>query len=150
MPAGDPHSEAVSMTHITLGNYTISNAYGDVRTGEPGYCLERDLDTVLAPDVAWFAPGRSQRGIRGYPEIIPDLAIEIKSPGNSWPEITAKAYVWLNCGSQQAWDADPLTATITVYCLNTAPVTLGKDDVLDGGELLPRFSIPVRQLFRLV
>ena len=61
MPAGDPHSGAVSMTHITLGNYTISNAYGDVRTGEPGYHLERDPDTVLPPNVAWLAPGRLQR-----------------------------------------------------------------------------------------
>ncbi len=148
MPAGDPHCEAVSMTHITLGNYTISNDYGDVRTGEPGYRLERGPDTVRAPDVAWFAPGRLVRGNPGFPEMAPDLAIEVKSPGNSWPEIAAKAYMWLSYGSQQAWVADPPTATITIYRLNTAPVTLGEDDTLDGGELLPGFSTPVWRMFR--
>ena len=85
----------------------------------------------------------------GFPEIAPDLAIEIKSPGNSWPEISAKAYMWLCYGSQQVWVADPPTATITVYSnLNTAPVTLTEDDVLDGGDLLPGFSTPVWRLFR--
>jgi len=56
--------------------------------------------------------------------------------------------MWLNYGSQQVWVADPPTATITIFRLNTAPVTLGEDDILDGGDLLPGFSTPVWRLFR--
>ena len=56
--------------------------------------------------------------------------------------------MWLSYGSQQVWVADPPTATITIFRLNTAPVTLTEDDVLDGGELLPGFSTPVWRLFR--
>ena len=40
-------------------------------------------------------------------------------------------------------------STITVYSsLDTAPVTLTEDDILDGGDLLPGFSTPVWRLFR--
>ena len=147
MPVGDPHCEAVALTSAAMVNYARSNRYGVVRTGEPGYWLDRDPDTVRAPDVAWFAPGRLTRGRRGYPEIVPDLAIEIKSPSNSWPEITAKAYMWLSYGSREAWVGDPETISVRIYRPNAAPVVLGADDVLDGGDLLPGFSIPVRDLF---
>ena len=147
MPVGDPHCEAVALTTTVITNYSRANRYGVVRTGEPGYWLERDPDTVRAPDVAWFAPGRLTRGVRGYPEIIPDLAIEIKSPGNSWPEIAAKAYMWLSYGSRQAWVGDPETVTVRIYRPNAAPVVLGADDILDGGDLLPGFSVAVRDLF---
>ena len=147
MPVGDPHCEAVALTTTVITNYSRANRYGVVRTGEPGYWLERDPDTVRAPDVAWFAPGRLTRGVRGYPEIIPDLAIEIKSPSNSWPEIAAKAYMWLSYGSRQAWVGDPESVTVRIYRPNAAPVILGADDILDGGDLLPGFSVAVRDLF---
>ena len=102
MPTGDPHGEALNsnLTGYALTHYARSNRYGVVRSGDPGYRLEREPDTVRAPDVAWFAPGRLQRGVRGYPEIAPDLAIEIKSPSNSWPEMSAKAQMWLCYGSR--------------------------------------------------
>ena len=147
MPGGDPHHEALTLTTMAVGNYARSNRYGVVRSGDPGYRLEREPDTVRAPDVAWFAPGRLQRGVRGYPEMAPDLAIEIKSPSNSWPEITAKAQMWLCYGSQESWVGDPETITVRIYRPNTAPVILGADDTLDGGDLLPGFSVPVRDLF---
>ena len=148
MPGGDPHSEAVVRAGTLLTIYSDDNDYGNTRSGEPGYRLDRDPDTVRAPDVAWFAPGRLPEGAEGFPELAPDLAVEVKSPGNSWPEMTAKAYMWLSYGSQQAWVADPATVTVTVYRLNEHPVTLTADDVLGGGDLLPGFSTPVWRMFR--
>ena len=147
MPTGDPHGESVNLTGYALPHYARSHRYGVVRSGDPGYRLESDPDTVRAPDVAWFAPGRLIRGRRGYPEIAPDLAIEIKSPSNSWPEIISKAQMWLCYGSREAWVGDPETVSVRIYRPNAAPVVLGADDVLDGGDLLPGFSIPVRDLF---
>ena len=147
MPTGKLHGESVSLTGYALTHYARSNRYGVVRSGDPGYWLECDPDTVRAPDVAWFAPGRLQRGARGYPEIPPDLAIEIKSPSNSWPEMAAKAQMWLCYGSQEAWVGDPQTVTVRIFRPNAAPVVLSADDTLDGGDLLPGFSVPVRDLF---
>ena len=148
MPTGDPHGEAVTMTNYALTGYVIAADYGSIRSGEPGYRLERDPDTVRAPDVAWFAPGRLPEGIQGYPDLAPDLAVEVKSPRNSNPEMAAKAAMWLSYGSRQAWVEDPERTTITIFRPGEPPVTLGEDDILDGGDLLPEFSTPVWRLFR--
>jgi Uma2 family endonuclease len=148
MPAGDPHGDAVMQTAFAVELYARTNHYGATRTGEPGYRLERDPDTVRAPDVAWFAPGRLRAGTQGYPEMAPDLAVEIKSPSNSNPEMAAKAMMWLSYGSQQVWVADPERTTVTVYRSFAEPVVLTEDDTLEGGDLLPGFSVPVWQLFR--
>ena len=147
MPSGKAQGFVSSRIDRILGNYAEDNDFGDTFSNDTGHRLERDPDTVRAPDVAWFAPGRLLRGRRGYPEMAPDLAIEIKSPGNSWPEITAKAQMWLCYGSREAWVGDPETISVRIYRPNAAPIVLGADDVLEGGELLPGFSILVRELF---
>ena len=148
MPTGDPHGDAVMRSALLIGNYAEDNDYGVVRAGEPGYRLDRDPDTVRAPDVAWIAPGRIPEGTQGYPELAPDLVIEVKSPSNSNPEMTAKAQMWLCYGSRQAWALNPETVTVTIHRPNAEPVTLGEDDVISGGDLLPGFASPVWRFFR--
>lgn len=147
MPGGKSQGLVNSRIDAALSTYSDSNDYGDTLSADTGYRLDREPDTVRAPDVAWFAPGRLPEA-EGFPELAPDLAVEVKPPSNSWPEMAAKARMWLSYGSQQVWIADPPTTTITIYQLDTAPVTLGEDDGLDGGELLLGFSTPVWRLFR--
>ena len=148
MPIGNPHRIAVFRIANALGDYVEANDYGEGGAGEPGYRLDREPDTVRAPDVVWIAPGRIPEGAPGYPELAPDLAVEVKSPGNSNPELAAKAGMWLSYGSREVWVADPERVTITVYRLYQEPVILGEDDTLEGGDLLPGFAVPVWQLFR--
>ncbi len=148
MPTGDPHGDTVVRTANIIFTYSEDNDYGVVRAGEPGYRLERDPDTVRAPDVAWFAPGRIPEGVQGYPEVAPDLVVEVKSPGNSNPEMAAKARMWLSYGSRIALTLDPATVTVAIYRPNAEPLSLGEDDTLDLDDLLPGFSAPVWRLFR--
>ena len=148
MPAFDPQSAVVALATFVLGKHVDDNAFCGIRSGNPGYLLERNPDTVRAPDVAWIAPGRISPGLRGYPELAPDLAVEVKSPGNSYAELAAKAGMWLSYGSREVWVADPERVTITVYRPYQEPLTLGEDDTLAGGDLLPGFSTPVWRLFR--
>ena len=148
MPTGLPHSEAVIRTGSLLTVYSDDNEYGATYAGEPGYRLERDPDTVRAPDVSWCAPGRLPEGTQGFPELAPDLAIEVKSPSNSNPEMASKAEMWLSYGSQQVWVEDPEQTAVTIYRPGALPVTLSEDDTLDGGDLLPGFTTPVWRLFR--
>ncbi len=115
MPAGDPHGEAVTRTASLIHVYSGTNDHGVTRSGEPGYRLERDPDTMREPDVAWFAPGRIPEGTQGIPELAPDLAVEVKSPSNSDPEMAAKAGMWFSYGSQQVWVEYPERVAITVF-----------------------------------
>ena len=148
MPTGDPHSIVVAVITTVLSMFVGPRNYGGVRAGEPGYLLEIGPDTVRAPDVAWIAPGRILPGGSGYPYLAPDLAVEVKSPSNSNPEMRRKAAMWLSFGSRQVWVADPEHTTLTRYAPGVAPVVLREDDTIDGGDLLPGFTAPVWSLFR--
>ena len=147
---GDPHAEAVIRSGSVMLRYADDHDYGEARSGEPGYRLERNPDTVRCPDVAWFAPGRIPPGTTGYPELTPDLCIEVASPCNSRADrlLSDKAQMWLHFGAREAWVLNPEDTTLTRYRPGLAPVVLGEDDILDGGELLPGFSVTVWQLFR--
>lgn len=146
--AGDPHGIVVSRIDTALSNYSDANDYGETRTGEPGYRLDFNPDTVRAPDVAWIAPGRVPAGTRGYPNLAPDLAVEVKSPSNSYAELADKALMWLSYGSREVWMMDPERVTVTKHRPGVPPEMLYEDDILDGGDLLPGFTIPVWRLFR--
>ena len=148
MGTGRPHGIVVTRTSSLLLIYSDANDYGEVLTGEPGIHLDFDPDTVRCPDVAWFAPGRIPSDTKGYPNLAPDLAVEVKSPSNSNPEIASKAWMWISYGSQQVWVADPERSTLTVYRPGAEPQTLSEDDELSGGGLLPGFTAPVWRLFR--
>ena len=148
MPTGDPHGETVARTSHLIFGYADENDFGVVRTGEPGYRLERGPDTVRAPDVAWIAPGRIPQGTQGYPELAPDLAIEVQSPSNSNAEMGEKASMWLAYGSRQVWILNPENTSVIVRRHNCEPVVLFEADLLEGGDLLPGFSVEVWRLFR--
>ena len=147
MPAGDRHGDAAAWTAVEFGTYVRTNDYGSVRA-EIGYKLESDPDTVRAPDVSWISPVNTREPIPGYRDGAPDLAVEVKSPNDSRPEMFAKAQMWIGYGTRIVLVLDPEPVTVTVYRPNSEPVALGDDDVLDLGDLLPGFSCPVWRLFR--
>ena len=150
VPTGDPHAATVLRAGSAVLQYTDATDYGEARAGEPGYRLESDPDTVRAPDVAWFAPGRIPPGTVGFPELAPDLCVEVASPSNSRSDrlLSDKAQMWLDFKAREVWVLNPEETTVTRYRPGQTPVILGEDDVLDGGELLPGFSVSVWQLFR--
>ena len=146
MAPGHIHAIIVSRVDTAISNYSDARDYGETVTGEPGYRLGGCM--VRAPDVAWIAPGRVPEGTRGYPELAPDLAIEVKSPSNTYAHLADKAAMWLAHGSQQVWVLDPDYVDLTLYRPGVPPVILGEDDTIDGGDLLPGFSCSVWRLFR--
>ena len=150
VPTGDPHAATVLRVGSVVLQYTDLTDYGEARAGEPGYKLESNPDTVRAPDVAWFAPGRIPPGVTGFPQLAPDLCIEVASPSNSRSDrlLSDKAQMWLDFGAREVWVVNPEETTVSRYRPDQPPVTLQEADVLDGEELLPGFSIPVWQLFR--
>ena len=147
MPAGDRHGDAAAWTAVEFGTYVRANDYGAIRA-EIGYKLESDPDTVRAPDVSWIAPGRAPEPIPGYRDGAPDLAVEVRSPNDSRPEMFAKAQMWIGYGTRIVLVLDPEPVTATVYRPSSEPAVLQEDDVLDLGDLLPGFSCPVWRLFR--
>lgn len=116
---------------------------------ESGCVVERGPDTVRGPDVSFVASGPEGKRWRrqSYLEGAPDLAVEVVSPGNTRREMLRKAAEYLAAGARQVWILDPEGRTVTVHARGRAPRTLTAADRLDGGDLLPGFSLPVLRLF---
>ena len=150
MGTGLPHSINLSFAHFALFPYTAGADNGLLCIGEPCYRVARNPDTVLCPDMAWIAPGRVPPGTVGYPELTPDLCIEVASPSNARADrlLSNKAQMWLDFGAREVWVLNPEDIAVTRYRPNMPPAILSDDDILDGGELLPGFSVAVWQLFR--
>ena len=55
--------------------------------------------------------------------------------------------IYRAAGVPLVWLVDPFKQTVTVYAANAEQRTLGVSDNLDGGEVLPGFTLPLAQLF---
>ena len=79
--------------------------------------------------------------------IAPDLAVEILSRGNTKGEMQRKLVDYFTAGVRLVWYIDPREKSVSVYTAADQWVTLGEDDVLDGGEVLPEFRLELKELF---
>lgn len=138
---------AAKITQLLL-NFVERQSFGVV-VGEAGFVLERKPDTVRVPDAAFVSVERmaDYRG-EAYFEGAPDLAVEVVSPSNTRRAVVEKTRDYLAAGARLVWNVDPRKETVTVHAPGAEPRVLGADERLDGGDVLPGFSIPVRSLFQ--
>ncbi|HKB05483.1 MAG TPA: Uma2 family endonuclease [Gemmataceae bacterium] len=78
---------------------------------------------------------------------VADLAVEVVSRSNTAKEMARKCKEYFDSGTTIVWLVYPKTRTIEVYISPTRFHTLGIDDTLDGGMLLPGLRLPLRTLF---
>jgi Uma2 family endonuclease len=83
----------------------------------------------------------------GYPDLAPDLAVEIRSPANTWEELHQKTSEYLAAGVGMVVLAWPERHFIEVHRPGREAKRLGLDDVWEGDDVLPGFSCRVRDLF---
>ena len=148
-PAGQRHGRYGAKLLFTLMTFVEPRRLGTVVTAETGVWLERDPDTVRAPDVAFTSAARMPLGedLDGYAEVVPDLVVEVRSPTDSARELHDKAQMWLRHGVRLVWVVHPATRTVDVYREDGPALTLGDAASLDGGDVLPGFACPVSAIF---
>lgn len=149
-PAGGGHGRAAMKIARLLDTYAEANDLGIVFAAETGFIIERDPDTVRAPDAAFVAKNRiPQSGIpAGYIPFAPDLVIEVLSPGDSQIDVEEKIQQWLSSGVRAAWVVNPRLKTITVHRPARDPRVLRESDTLAGDDVVPGFALDVAELFR--
>ncbi len=149
MSAGGQHGKAAMNLGIELGVFVKRRRLGTTFAAETGFWLERGPDTVRAPDLAFTSAERLplDDDTPGYLEVVPDLVAEVRSPNDSRREVRAKAEMWLSHGVRLVWVVHPDTRTIDVYRADAPVATLAEDAALDGGDVLPGFTCPVRAVF---
>ncbi len=131
-----------------LNIYLMENDVGTLGGADSTLRLMPGL--VRIPDVSFSRwekfPGRRLPS-EPIPDLVPDLAIEILSAGNTREEMDLKLQHYFFAGVEVVWFIDPARREVRVF---TAPDTFTRRteaDTLDGGSVLPGFSVTVARIF---
>src|SRR5205814_6488142 len=121
-----------------LSKHVERTAAGQVVSGDTGFKLASDPDTVRAPDVAFISRERlPDPQTRGFPALGPDLVVEVLSPDNRPGETLAKIGDWLEGGARLVWVIDPERRVARVYRQAGTETHLAESGTLDGEAGLP-------------
>ena len=149
--SGGEHGEIAMNLGGEVRSFVRPRRLGRVSGSDSGVLLESDPDTVREPDMMFISAERLPLDVRvtKYYEVVPDLVVEIRSPSDSRYAFADKIRMWLSYGVRIAWGVFPETRTIEVHAANGGITTLTDADTLDGGDVLPGFSLPVSEIFEL-
>lgn len=128
------------------------------------YVDEQDVGIVLGTDgMLRFAPGLiripdvsflswDHFPERRFPDeavwgLVPDLAVEIISRGNTREEMQHKLRDYFEAGVKLVWYVYPKTREVQVYTASDTSVVIGEKETLDGGAVLPGFSLSLLKFF---
>ena len=134
-----------------LGNFVDPQDLGVV-AGEGG-TLQLDINLVRIPDVSFISWGRMPRGElpkEPVPLLVPDLAVEVISRSNTPKEMTEKLREYFEKGVRLVWYVRPRTRVVDVYTAPDRFTRLTASMQLDGGDVLPGFSVRVGELFEVL
>jgi Uma2 family endonuclease len=145
---GEEHGLIAAEILIRLGSHVLAHDAGNVYA-RTGFRLSSAPDTLMAPDAAFVSRERIERAAigRGYRAGAPDLAVEVVSPGDSFVEVEAKVTRWLAAGCRMVVVVNPARRAATVYRSRDDIALLTEGDVLDGGDVVPGWTLPLRELF---
>jgi len=145
--AGGRHGACCAAICSILQKCAKDRGAGYAVSNNTGVLTERDPDTVLAPDLAYWSRQRLPELPEGFVEVPPDLAVEVVSPGDSQSYVHRKVLHYLHHGVALVWVVDPKTRTVTVYRSRQDVCILAEAEEIAGGDVLPGFSCRVSEFF---
>jgi Uma2 family endonuclease len=131
-----------------LGSFARENRLGIIMGADGMMRLSPGL--VRIPDVSFISwdrlPGRK---VPRTPmaNLAPDLAIEVISKGNTPQEMEGKLAEYFSTGVREVWYVYPNPREVHVYKTRQQCTVLAEAQTLGGGEVLPGFQLPLRELF---
>jgi Uma2 family endonuclease len=140
-PTGLRHARVVAALSRRLAEHVEAHSLGQIYTGDPGFTLARGPDTVRAPDIAFIRGDRvPDPEPRGFPDMAPDLAVEVLSPDDRPGDTLAKVGDLLMGGTRLVWVIDPERRLARVYRQDRTEALVPGNEALSGEDLLPGFA----------
>ena len=150
---GEVHEKMPTRQHgLIASNINLAFALyaRQTKTGRPGIEVRHqspeDKRNSRLPDVSFVCtkgPLVDQGSVPG----MPDLAVEIKSPTDTITEMRDTAVYYVANGSRLVWLVYPNYRLVEVYRPDADVEILGEANTLTGGDVLPGFTLPVREIF---
>lgn len=129
------------------GSLREAKADGWVLGVSAGYVLARNPDRVLSPDASFITKARLPHPpTTGFIEGAPDLAVEIRSPHDSWTSVVEKGSIWIAHGVRVVWCIDSDPVTVAVLRPGLAPGVFGLGERFDARPVLD-LELSVDDLF---
>ena len=108
------HGTVAAMFAHWLLNFIIThNIKGRVAT-EALHRMPKDKRNARLPDVSYRA-GSQPIVTKGSVPQMPDLAVEVKSPDDTWKDLRTKARYYLANGTKLVWLVEPVRRFVEVY-----------------------------------
>jgi Uma2 family endonuclease len=127
-----------------LDVHRIGRLYAEAR-----YKMPDSDDNARIPDLSFVRNELGPVVKDGPAPYMPDLAIEVQSPDDTPKLMREKADYYLANGSRMVWliFTGARSSRVEVYRLGQPMQTIGMNDILDGGDVLPGFTVVVQSLF---
>ncbi|HVR39099.1 MAG TPA: Uma2 family endonuclease [Thermoanaerobaculia bacterium] len=144
-PANAEHGLIIDFLVRHLGNFVVERGLGRLYNSDTGFLISRHPDTIRCPDVPFVRKERVVK-TRTFFDGPPDLAIEVLSPSDRLSEVNNKVREYLKAGTELVIVID-YEQEIAWMRTREAERKLTIDDSLDGGEVVPGWTLPLRELF---
>lgn len=143
------HGKLCNRIGRLLGNYADEHNVGHTLNNDAGVITERSPDTVRGPDVSFYSYRRIPKGSTpsGYPNVVPEVAVEVRSPSDRWPKVLEKVSEYLNAGVDLVYVVDAQSQSVFAYTADQPVATLSGDDDMTFPLPLDGLRIRVGRLF---
>jgi Uma2 family endonuclease len=137
-------SEIAATISAEIRMYIKGKKLGRVTGADGGYIIAGER---YIPDVAFISIKKQPLSSReAYNPNPPDLVVEVVSPSDSNRQMKIKVANYMAVGAI-VWVVYPETHDVEVFRSAQAVQILGIDDTLAGGDILPGFTLPVKEIF---
>ena len=138
--AGGRHGYVCVQLGMLLNAFVKQRRLGHVFDSSTGFRLPGG--NVRVPDVSFVAIGRfgDPQPPIGFPELAPDLAVEVLSPDDRTRDILDKVGEYLQAGTRLVWVIDPERRGAVLYRSLSDVRQLAAEDSLDGEDVVPGFG----------
>jgi Uma2 family endonuclease len=150
MPGG-PHGYICNNASLIITPFVRQHKLGRVFTNDTlmRTRLKDPTESLRGPDLAFVSFAKLPPGDipDGPLSVAPELVIEVRSPTDRIPQLSSKASEYLEAGVTVVLVLDPATESAAVYRENELPLRMRNGDELTLPDVLPGFSVQVKQFF---
>lgn len=138
-PAGWAHERVVANLTAQMATHAKAHHLGDVLGSNALYVLPNG--NKRAPDITFVAKGRLESAAgKAWLSIVPDLAVEVRSPNDSARQLLDTVGEYLAAGVRLVWVIDPERRSAAAYRSPTDVREIGEGGVLEGDDVLAGFA----------
>ena len=139
-------SKLVTKLSIHVDDYELGRA-----VNETLFDLRPTIDRLRRPDVAYVSFNRWRKSrliprLNAWP-VVPDLAVEIISPTNTFEEVLDKMREYFQAGTRLVWFVFSIAQEVYAYTTPTTTRIFTRADDLTADPVLPGFKLPLANLF---